>query len=71
MMLLVNAAIFQIAWFLSVIGGAQHMPWLGPVAVIVAVVVHLRFARNPFEEMLLILGNETGWRFACGSPKNP
>lgn len=55
MMLLVNAAIFQVAWFLSVIGGAQQMPWLGPVAVLVAVVVHLRFARKRFEEVLLIL----------------
>ena len=31
------------------------MPWLGPVAVLFAVVVHLRFARKPFEEVLLIL----------------
>jgi hypothetical protein len=57
-LLLANFAIFQVAWFSSVIGGAQQMPWLGPVAVLVALVVHLNFARKPFEEMLLVI--------ACG-----
>jgi hypothetical protein len=55
MLLLANFAIFQIGWFSSVIGGAQQMPWLGPVAATVAVLVHLYFARKPFEEILLLL----------------
>ena len=55
MLLIVNFVIFQVAWMSSVIGGAQQMPWLGPLAVAVALAVHLRFARKPFEEILLVL----------------
>lgn len=55
MAFLVNIVAFQFAWFSSVIGGAQQMPWLGPVAVSVALAVHLRTARKPFEEVLLVL----------------
>ena len=55
MLLLTNVAIFQVAWLSSVIGGAREMPWLGPVAVLVALAVHLRFARKPFEEIVLVL----------------
>jgi len=55
MLLLVNFAVFQIAWFSSVLGAAQQMPWIGPVAVLVAVAVHLRAAHKPFEEILLVL----------------
>ncbi len=54
-LLLANFAIFQIGWLSSVIGGAQGMPWLGPLAALVAIVVHLRFARKPFEELLLVI----------------
>ena len=31
------------------------MPWLGPLAVLVALAVHLRFARKPFEEIVLVV----------------
>ena len=55
MLLLANFALFQVAWLSSVIGGAQEMPWLGPVAVLVALAVHLYFARKPFEEVILVL----------------
>ena len=55
MLLLTNIAIFQVAWLSSVIGGAREMPWIGPVAVLVALAVHLRFARKPFEEVVLVL----------------
>ncbi len=55
MLLLLNLVIFDIAWFASVTGGAQEMPWLGPLAVLVALTLHLRAARNPIEEVLLIL----------------
>jgi len=53
--MLANIAAFQAGWFLSVIGGAQQMPWLGPVAVMLALALHLRFARKPFEEILLVI----------------
>ena len=53
--LLVNFAMFEIAWLSSVIGGAQQMPWIGPICVLVAVVLHLRAARKPVEEVLLLL----------------
>lgn len=55
MMLLINLVIFDVAWFSSVVGGAREMPWLGPLAVLVALIFHLRAARNPTEEVLLIL----------------
>ena len=53
-LLLANFAIFQVGWLSSVIGGAQGMPWLGPLAAAVAIVVHVNFARRPFEELLLV-----------------
>lgn len=55
MLLLVNFVIFQVAWLSSVVGGAQNMPWLGPVTVLIALAVHLRFARKPFEEIVLVV----------------
>ena len=53
--LLVNCVVFQVAWLSSVIGGAQQMPWIGPISVLVALVLHLRAARKPAEEVLLVL----------------
>jgi len=55
MLLLANIVVFQVAWLLSVIGGAQQMPWLGPVVALIAMALHLRVARKPFEEVLLVL----------------
>ena len=55
MLVLANFALFQVAWLSSVIGGASEMPWLGPVAVLVALAVHLRSAHKPFEEIVLVL----------------
>ena len=55
MLFLVNVVVFQIAWLLSVIGGAQQMPWLGPLAALFAFALHLFAARKPFEEVLLVL----------------
>jgi hypothetical protein len=55
MLLLANLAIFDIAWLSSVVGGAQEMPWLGPLAVLIALMFHLQTARNWTEEILLIL----------------
>jgi hypothetical protein len=55
MLFLFNIAAFEIAWFSSVFGGAREMPWLGPVAVLIVLAVHLHVARKPFEEVLLVL----------------
>ena len=55
MLLLINTVVFQVAWLSSVVGAASEMPWLGPVTVSIAIAIHLRFARKPFEEVLLLL----------------
>jgi len=55
MLLFINFAMFEIAWVSSVVGGAKQLPWLGPVAVLIAVALHLRAARKPFEEVMLVL----------------
>lgn len=55
MLLLANLLAFKIAWVLSVVGAATQMPWLGPIAVSVALALHIRAARKPFEEVLLVL----------------
>ncbi len=55
MFLLINFAAFQIGWLSSVIGGAQQMPWLGPLAAVVALSIHFKAARRPLEEFMLVL----------------
>jgi len=55
MFIIVNALVFQIAWFVSVVGGAQQMPWLGPLSLLVALAIHLKAARHPIEELALVL----------------
>ena len=55
MNLLINVVAFKLGWLSSVIGGAQHLPWLGPLVVSVAVAVHLFRARRPGSEFVLIV----------------
>jgi len=50
-----NFAAFQFGWFSSVYGGAQHMPWLGPIAVLFALTLHFAFARGRRDELILVL----------------
>lgn len=50
-----NFIAFQIGWFSSVYGGAQQMPWLGPIVVAVAIAIHFRAAHRPSQEIVLIL----------------
>ena len=59
MPMLINFAAFQVGWFSSVIGAAKQMPWLGPLAFIVVLAIHLRQARRPHAELALII--------ACGA----
>ncbi len=55
MNLLINIAAFKLGWISSVVGGAQQLPWLGPLVVFMAVAIHLARAERPRSEMLLIL----------------
>ncbi|MDH3532287.1 MAG: DUF2878 domain-containing protein [Gammaproteobacteria bacterium] len=55
MLFLLNVATAQIGWFGSVIGGAQQMPWIGPLIALVALTIHFYFARRPAQELLLIM----------------
>jgi len=55
MLYILNFVVFQIGWFSSVYGGAQQMPWLGPIAVAVALTIHFRTAHRPSQELILIL----------------
>jgi hypothetical protein len=50
-----NFIAFQVGWFSCVYGGAQQMPWLGPIVVAVALGIHFRAAHRPSQEMVLIL----------------
>lgn len=52
---LINFAAFQLGWFSSVLGAAREMPWLGPVAFLVVLSIHLRQARRPQFELILVL----------------
>jgi len=53
--LLLNFGMFKIGWLSSVIGGAQHTPWLGPLAMFLIVAVHLFRAAEPERELALVM----------------
>ena len=55
MNLLINVAAFKLGWLSSVFGGAQQLPWLGPVVVFGAIAIHLARAKRPSSELMLIL----------------
>jgi hypothetical protein len=55
MSLLINIAAFKLGWLSSVIGGAQDLPWLGPMVVSFAVAFHLFRAQRPSSEFVLIV----------------
>lgn len=55
MFVLINILVFQVGWLAAVIGGAHQMPWLGPVALVVMLLIHLNAARHPIEELVLVL----------------
>ncbi len=59
MHMLINFVAFQVGWFSSVIGAAQHMPWIGPIALLAVLMIHLRLARQPQRELALV--------FTCGA----
>ncbi|MDX1498258.1 MAG: DUF2878 domain-containing protein [Woeseiaceae bacterium] len=55
MLLILNFVVFQLGWFSSVIGAAREMPWLGPLAALVALAIHFYHARRPMQELMLIV----------------
>ena len=52
---LINIAAFKLGWLSSVVGGAQQLPWLGPLVVLIAIAIHLARAHRPASELLLII----------------
>lgn len=55
MNVLINAAVFKIAWLSTIFGGANELPAVGPLVVLVAVAIHLSRAAEPGRELTLIL----------------
>jgi hypothetical protein len=55
MNVLVNAVVFKFAWLSTVFGGANELPYLGVLAVLIAVAIHLRLAPEPSRELTLIV----------------
>lgn len=55
MLYILNFIAFQVGWFSSVYGGAQQMPWLGPLVVAIALTIHFRAAHRPSQELVLVL----------------
>ena len=54
MSVLANFLVFQAGWFATVLGAANGAPWLGPVAVLCAVALHLRSADDIVAESRLL-----------------
>lgn len=64
MSILINFLAFQAGWFASVLGAAQHMPWVGPAVVLAVVILHLRQAQRPeLEAGLLVASGIIGLYF--------
>lgn len=53
--MLLNFVVFQIAWFATVLGAANAMPWAGPVAIGFAIALHLAVSKRALPELLLIV----------------
>ncbi|MBS1192331.1 MAG: hypothetical protein H6Q97_310 [Nitrospirae bacterium] len=60
----INFIVFQAAWFAAVLGAAHGMPWLGVVAVPMALALHLALSPTWRPELLLALATAgTGFVF--------
>ncbi len=55
MNVLINAVAFKVAWLSTIFGGANELPAVGPLVVMVAVAIHLTRAHEPRRELTLIL----------------
>jgi hypothetical protein len=54
MELVLNLVLFQAGWFACVLGAAQGLPWVGALAAIIIVAVHVVRARCPRRELALV-----------------
>lgn len=52
---LINVALFQAAWFAAVMGAARGMLWLGPLAMLPTLAVHLALQDDRRREVKLLL----------------
>ncbi|HYQ90721.1 MAG TPA: DUF2878 family protein [Candidatus Competibacteraceae bacterium] len=55
MPLLANIFAFYVGWFACVLGGANHLPWLGTAIALLLIVAHLWWTAQPVRELRLIL----------------
>jgi hypothetical protein len=61
---IVNFIFFQAAWFAAVLGAANNMPWLGVVAVPLALALHLALSPDWRPELLIaVIAAATGFAF--------
>jgi len=51
----INVTLFQAAWFATVLGAARGMLWLGPLAMIPTLAIHLALQENRRGELKLLL----------------
>jgi len=60
----INVLLFQAAWFAAVLGTARGMLWLGPLAMIPTLAIHLALQENrPGEVKLLLSAGLLGFVF--------
>ena len=55
MNVLINAVAFKIAWVSTIFGGANELPMLGPLVILVAVSIHLFRSAEPHRELTLVV----------------
>ena len=55
MNILINVAAFKIAWLATIFGSANGLPMLGPMAVLIAVIIHLWRADIAVQELRLLI----------------
>ena len=55
MSILANIIAFYFGWFACVLGGANHLPWLGTAIALLLIVAHLWWTVQPVRELRLIL----------------
>lgn len=53
----INVALFQAAWFAAVLGAARGLLWLGPLAMIPTLALHLALQENRRAEAKLLLSS--------------
>jgi len=52
---LLNLFLFQFVWWTVILGVASGHPWLGPLVILPATVLHLRLSKNRRAELRLLL----------------